>query len=54
MIKLTTTNSNNNNNSNSNNNENNKNSAVALIIKLMISRCHQPQKKLFSYLETAW
>ena len=27
---------------------------VVMIIKLIALRRHQPQKKLFSYLETAW
>ena len=27
---------------------------VVMIIKLIALRCHQTQKKLFSYLETAW
>ena len=27
---------------------------AVMIIKLLVLRFHQPQKKLFSYLETAW
>ena len=27
---------------------------AVMIIKLIVLRRHQPQKKLFSYLETAW
>ena len=52
--KIDKNNSNNNNNSNSSNNRNKNNNKGSTDNKVNKTRCHQPQKKLFSYSEPAW
>ena len=52
--KIDNNNNNYNNNSNSNNNEYNNNNKSSNNDKVIAPHRHHPEKKLFSYLETAW